>query len=607
MALPFPTNNFMTTVMRYDIHNLPVSLNITAIPEVQHLVPSMTMAVINGAGEISHINPARIFCYNMLSYNYFSNAELLEVVRLGIDLLALGLYKRTYMNPEAGLTHSASHALTLFTSTLIVKYKELETMVDNQVLQAAYQNHASFQSVKDEINALYASLQSNQGNMVQSNYYPNQPMGMNYNQPMNQMNQMNQMNSFPQNNMMNRAPVPIPNRPTLQSGQVSAFGGTQRSASVSARPDSQFNMTEGRFIKRRKQPQPIMNEDYNTAELVSEPIAQEVIPDSKLHKIAGSTMNREQHRTVFHDKFEMNHKRITKHNEQAVKLDEEAIRIAERGEDFVSDETMSSFVYPKWIYDNFLETAIGQGLVKKLVDGKTDIYRTFNLIGVPFISKYDLRPSMDIIRSSDSFISLANKMQAMITSLNLETDVEKANAVMTFIAQLDNMFTTMLNDFLEYNLNPGGHIESFVADITTLRGDLIGAYGPSYGKALDLKENEMMDILFNLEVDSSLSDAPESLLGLDVPKTLFTTTLNTSYSITYLSITDKELGINLQDNRFIIDRKTMPDLWAIVNSLRPNKISFGATTLTDLLITSDGVRYRLFTSYTNSDYKIVKL
>lgn len=601
MTLPFPTSNIMTAVMRYDIHNLPVTLNIVTIPQIQHLVPSMTMAVINRAGEIAGTTRPRTFCYNMISNNYFRNQDLLELVTLAVDFLALGFMKGQYTNPEASINYAAEHALTLYISNLIVKFRELEYEIDQRTIDAAYQNNSALSNMKNEINNMYLSMNNPQNNMIQSNYPNGQQMNMGFNQP------MQTAQSFPQSNMMGRQPMSMPGRTTLQPGQMTAFGNRPTTISMQPKQDASFNLSQDRYMKRKKAPKPIEHVEVNTAELVSEPVTQEANPDSKLHQIAGSTMNREQHRTVFNDKFEMNQRRVVKHNDQAIKLDAEAAQQASANNDFVGEQVTSTFVYPKWVYDNFLETAINQGLVKKLSQNAVDIYRTFNIIGVPFISKYDLKPYMDVVNSSDTFISLANKMQTLVGNLNLETDKDKASSMMSFLSQLDIILTKIVNDFLEYSLNPGGRIDSFMNDIITLRDDLVGAYGAHYGKALDIKESEVMDILFNLEMTATGEQAVDSLPCVDIPKGLFCSTLNMSYSITYLGITDKELGVNVAENRIIIDKTAMPDLWAIVNSLSPHKTSLGAATIGDLLVTSDGVQYRLYTSYTNTDYKIVKL
>jgi uncharacterized protein (TIGR01639 family) len=88
---------------------------------------------------------------------------------------------------------------------------------------------------------------------------------------------------------------------------------------------------------------------------------------------------------------------------------------------------------------------------------------------------------------------------------------------------------------------------------------------------------------------------------------LHTATLPINHSFTYLSITDKELGIIIDGGNNVISKDDMSDLWAIANSLERHKKNMTATTIVDLLFTSDGVGYRLFKSYIDHNYRIVKL
>lgn len=599
MALPFQTNNIMSAIMSYTAQTVPVNINIPTVPQVAHMIPAVTAAVINEAGIKANQNPIRTFCYNMIVNNFFNNKELIECVTLVLDMLTLGLMKRTFSSPEQALIGVTEQAMSLYSSSLVVQYRELEMLIGPHLVAQAHNSNNALYNIKQDINRMYMDIeQSSQNNYMASNYPQQQPMGMGmgFQQPMQQpMHQFNQ-------------PMGM-NRPQLQPSQMNAFNASG-GAPMPRQVHGTLGVNQGRhFDKKRTQVQEVAPVTQPVVEVKEPPVTQETQPDSDLHKPIGSTMDREQHRTVFFDTFQMNQNRVRKHNQQAIALEQEVIATSLPVEDDDFEEVVPvGFVYPSWIYDNFLETAISEGIIKKLSHGEEGIFRTFNIVAKPFVCNYDLKPYTDIIKTSTNFIMLASKMKLITSNLNTEPNLDKADAVITYLSYLDNLFTKILNDFLMYNINPGGKIESFTADVATLRYDLNNAFGKEVAAALDKKESEVIDTLFNLEVDLTKPGKDNSIgLNISIADGLFSATMPINYSFTYLNITDKELGIISEGNNIVIDKEVMPDLWSIIHSLGEHKKSMNATTIEDLLFTSDGVQYRLFTSYTNNDYKIVKL
>lgn len=618
MALPVSCDQPIVAIMQYDPSSPPIIPAVSVLPQVNHLIPYITAAVINEAGLKASSNKARMLCYNLLVNNYWNNPSFNEVVKLVADALCVKTNKGIYRFPDTGVNETVKEILTLYTSSLVFSYPELKSIIDPQVLNVAYQNTPTLNALKQEINNMYntapgnmphpgypmGNQQPNMGGFAQTPMmghpmapYPQQ--GMHPQQGMVYNPHMQQPMGYPQQGMMQ--PMPMQQAPMGSNYP-------ERAWASNTEPQSTFNSND-RFDIKQERYFTRANSEVRSVEHthVPEPkpeVKEKEVKNDYLTVVGGSEMDRSKHQITFFDDSYKTDGAIRYRN-----YHESVERIKAVDVDTEHHDEANIYVSPTWSLDDCVDVAITSGQIKQYEVQKTtsgnSMFRCFAIVARPFISSEDVSGYMNSLKSADTFTSLAIKIKSLATSIEAKkSELENANIIISFLSRVDIFMTNMVNDFLTNMLIPYRlKIDSFSEDISALDGHL-RKKNYLYAESLSRFEKDAIDILFNKLGDEALGMLEEAM---NLPENVKFSYLTTNHSFTYTFMNDKELGYKVNDKAVIIDKQVAPVLYEVAHSLTKHKKQSGSRTLFDWFITADGVRYRLYKSDIEQDqYMIAK-
>lgn len=632
MALPVPTEYPLVPVVQYDPMVPPCIPAVTVRPSVQHILPMICSAVCNEAGMRSVANVARLFCYNLLVNNHWHNDHFSEVVKLTADLVAKNYEKGHLRMPESGVQEAANQVLTLYTSNLLFIYPDMKGRVSPQVLDAAYQNVPTFNTLKQEIFSMYTHTPAANGYPPVQGYpamspgmqpYPGAPMpgqmaggmspGMHpgmmpgqmspqqmqmihQQQMVAQQQQMMQQAAMQQEMMRQQAMMQqggYGHHPQMpQQGWANNQGGNSLSNNTpgavvdSVRQDRFFTRTMG-----NPQPEPVQAPaPQPVPQPVAQPKVEPVMKQQNLEIEKGSEMERAKHQITFMgDMYSMDSlARSTQYQASVDKMSEETA---------VDGHEESFCVQESVVVTSSLEEAIILGRMQQHKRHKdfTDFstFRHFVSINPPMFANQEVQSYMKALSKSTSFATMVVKMKSMASSLESKKkeEAQYTVSIISFLKQIDNIMTKLVNNFLSTKLRLKLSIDSFVEDGGELDMYLLKKYGQVVAQGFSRFETETINTIFEN------NDATLVLGGTELPENMHFAALSIHHSVTYLFLTDRELGYKITEGTVAIQETVAPTLYKIARSLQRHKKEMDFSTLIDVLITADGVRYLLSKNY----------
>lgn len=625
MSLLYSSDHPMVPLTQYDPMVPPYIPSVTVMPQAAHLLPMVSSAVANEAALKATFSASRMYCYNMLVDQYWRNANFAEVVKLTLDLLYLKYsIKKIYSNMETGISECAKEILTLYTSNLVFQYPELKSISTPQVLDAAAQNVPAFNNIKQEIISMYNNNPNNNGfhggnpgypvaNVPQQQFYPVSQPAFNPNQPQFQQPPFQQPQfqqpqfqqpQFQQPQFQQPGYPPQFQQPGYpQQGSAfpqqheRAFGGNQQISQAQTNTGigntGNVNIKQDRFFRPTQTPVAPVPQAL-AAPVVAKAPTSSALALNYLTIEGGTEVDRSKHQITFFDnKYTMdNAARSARYVESASQLAEAVIEKPEDGGE------PSQFFHPEWLMGNSVEDLMTAGKLKQLerkkISDPLQVFRCFGISVKTIACEEQVSDYMKALASATNFTSLAIKLKALVSSLAIKrNDTNYSDNVVSFLSNIDHVLTDIVNDFLSDKLNTPVLIESFADDVSDLESHLTKKYNRLYGSAMARFETEVIDILFN-KIDQSSQDAYAA--QLEIPAEHFGI-LPLAYSLTFLSMNDKELGYKVGKEPVIIDGNTAPTLLKLVKSLTRHKKEMDMSTMYDLLVTTDGRVYHVHRNY----------
>jgi hypothetical protein len=615
--------------MQYDNLTPPFVPMVAAFPEAQYVLPMIAASIANEAALKANANAGRMFCYNLLVNNNWNNAEFSEVVKIIADLVALNTRKKLYHTVEAGVKDAVSQVLVLYTSELLFRHPGLKGLVSPQILNAAHQNSHSFNNLKQELASMQQYPNTNypmqpmnqpmpqqqggyyngpQTGMPPPGYYPQQQ----YPQQQQQYPQMPQQ--YPQQLppgyvMTAQGPVFVgnPNVPPAvnnyppQSGNFGNTFGNNIHQGVST--GASFDIKQDRFLTHPsaggRQPEPQVQQPIQQAAVQRE-TAQ---PSTKLYLEIeqGSEMERAKHQIVhFSDSYTADTRT------RNINLVESTKALAKE-DPSLAPET-NQYVHEALLLEPCIESAIVSGrsrqFKKQSKDSSINVFRCFAAITTPILCVDEVESYMKVIREANSFLNLSVKMKALALSLNVKKEEKPlyTDNIISFMSVIDNQLVTMINGFLRNSLKLKTSITCFTEDATELHDYLYRQYGQTYSDAFGVFETE---VLYSLREELNEQSVEDLMTNWDIPEGLHAALLPINHSLTFTFMTSKELGYKVKNEPLIIDKETAPTLFKIAQSLTKHKKEMGMSTVVDLLITADNVRYELHRNRTVSEEYLI--
>lgn len=645
-----------TPYLIYDLGNPPFIPVVDTLMCIQPVVPMISAMVANELTEKTHMNAGRMLMYNDASNCYWDNPYFSRAVQTAVDLLALEIVNERLRTPEVGAKDAVQQAIGFLVSELIVQHPALRGAVAPEVLHAAEQNIKLFQNRKQEISSMHSDYRDNRfvspHQMVST---PAAPQYMNHQQVhqghhghFGHVPHMHP-NAYPTPGMGHGYPgvhYPVPSNyphghhvphpshyheqfhpghgmPNTQPASFSnsSRGGTGRfsdvnHAPVAAAPSPQSERFD-RFANTRRNDAFEHQRDvvgrYPTSGAFGEqPIVRETAPakasaPDQIQTLTidkGSEMDRSRHTITFLGESYSPNSRVR--NLQFAEATE-ALRnttIREGIDNINVDQNV--YVEPN------VESAIACGISKRKErqsdnDGKVSVFRCFISVAKPILCSEDVSEFVKSFRETSSFTLLAVRMKAVASALETkkETDNKYTESVISFLNQLDRIFTDVVNQFLSCELRLKTRIDSFAEDVSGLGDFLYSKYGTEYSNAFKLFEIKAIDIILNTYDTDVEQNIAERII---VHESLHMEMIPLNHSLTYVGLNERELGYSANSTIQLIDPDTAPSLYAIASSVKDHCKQTGFNTLTDLLITADGAVYRLHqSSLNNREFMISKV
>lgn len=644
-----------TPYLIYDLGNPPFIPVVSTLMCIQPIIPMLSAMVANEITEKTHANAGRMLFYNFASACYWDNGDFSKAVQTAADLLALEIVNERLRTPEVGAKDAVQQAIGMLVSELIVQHPALRGAVAPEVLHAAEQNVKMFQNRKQEISSMHSDFRD--GRFVTPHQMvttPPAPQYMNH-QPVHQghhghfghvasmhpgMHHMAPMHPgvhYPVHSNYPHQGYPAPHPSQFQeqfhpgygmpNSQPASFsnagrgGGTGRFGDHNSPPVAQHqspvNDRFDRFSSARRNDSFEQQRDVGTrypthGAFAEQPIVKETVitkapTPTEIETLTidkGSEMDRSRHTITFlGESYSPNTRARTLQFTEAT----EALRntiLREGVEDVCVDPNV--YVEPN------VDSAISCGFSKRMErqsgeDGKVTVFRCFISVTKPLLCVEDVSDYVKSFRETSNFTLLAVRMKAVASALEAkkETDSKYTDNVISFLNQLDRVFTDVVNQFLSCELRLKTKIDSFAEDVSGLSDFLYKKYGTEFSNAFKLFEIKAIDIILNTydaEVEEKIAER------IIVHENLHMEMIPLNHSLTYIGLNDGELGYSANGNLQLIDPSTAPSLYAIAASIADHCKQTGFNTLTDLLITADSVVYKLHRNALNSrEYMISKV
>lgn len=622
MPLPVSPEFPMVPFSQFDPSTPPAVPQVQVLPATGHMIPMIAAAVANEATIKANAHAARMFCYNLLVNNYWANESFAEVVKLTADYVAMQYHKGHLRMPEAGVQEAAAQVLTLFTSSLVFLYPDLKALVSPQVLDASFGNVQTLNNLKQEISSMYSHNPGHGHGGFQGG-----PVGGYAHTPMHPHGHMPghpgvvAHGNYPPHLGGGGYPPGHGGYPAhhpgpafhpgggFQGGHGGGFGsppapvglhGAATMSRLGSDPSTEAaNLRQDRFFTRpQRQPEVETRREDQRYVRQETPVKPAPAPAAKTDKPThlvidkGSEMDRAKHQVPF-----LGESYLTDSQARGRWFTESTDAMVQ--ERPAEDKETAHHVHTKLLMEPCLETAIVTGRVTQIehqrADSSKNVFRVFAFTATPMTCIEDITPYVDNLREATSFMALVVKLKSMAASLATKTENQQyTDSVISFLNEFNMLMTELVNDFLRTKIKTSLSIDDFADDYSDLANHVQNKLGAVYSQALARFEGEAI-----LSVLERLSDTHQQEMTalFNVPDEIFTAVFPVNYSLTYTFMNAKELGYKLGKDPVIIDAATAPSLYKIAKSLEAHKKQMEITTMHDLLITADNVRYKISRNY----------
>ena len=595
MTLPFPTNALVIPVLRYDpASTVIIPDGLTPQPDVAHLVARVSTALINLAGELSLMHPGRTFCYNLLSCRYWNNPQFTELVQLTLDSISLSVAKRMYPMPEQALNDEVSKVLSLYAGTLVFTYTDLASILEPKYRNAAYQNSASIQELKSEIQIhIRRPSTMNQQYYAPPQQYPQQPQPVQYQPqpgqyPPQSMQYQPQPGQYPpqgyQPQPVQYGPQPYPSQYQTQP----QMGYTPQQTWVPS-PTAQMEIPnpvrQDRFVARPAVHTPVHVEP--TPALV--PVIPEVTPPviagppvlNKVTVNGGREMDRSKHKIEYFKSTCT--AEITARNDALVM---DAIKMADTDHPVISEPLHHDVVLAEPSVDDAI---LSTQIIQLAEHPDIQLFRATAAVVSASVSTTDTSDIRSILSEATGFKSLALKMTQASTGLDLNPNPIAVADGMAYLLKLDAMLCRIINDFALYSLRIDCHIDSFVEDAPGLSDWILRNHTQAHGTALSRKESEIIASL--IDFDMPYEEVP----SIGKPEHLYQNGICVLWNITSTLLNSRELAYDIGPAQCVIDSLDTPTLYIIAQSICTR--TGHPVSIYNVLVTADDRRYHIYQDY----------
>ncbi len=619
----------------YTAQNHPYIPPVLTTVDVQSVLPQVVASVVNDATRRSHEHAGRMAYYNLLVDNNFGSTYFQHVIQHVTDLIILLMNRGTIRHPAQGVEEAVQHINGAMVSILFYEFPELKSKVAPQILNAAEQNASYFNQLLQEIHGMrqntpgygipmpqyghpgqgHVMHPGNGGHVVHqhpnmhmhpSHYPTHYPMGNGY--PNNQMHHQQMHHGH--------APLPVHQSnfaPAQHNTRYERTGSTFQSGPSLSAPAGNGGGVD-RYARKDNERQTWTGRQYDTRQPAQAPTQQQPVIVKTEEKPTliineGSEMDRARHQiTYFQGYTQDTASRAEKFAQSTNALTRTVLR---------EDDNSSVYVDQDIFVETNVESAIicarGKQFERQGADKNLAVFRCFAAVSKPLACSEDISDYLRTLREVDSFVLLATRIKAIASALSVvrgdaqitgtgnEIDTD---SVISFLSQIDRIFTETINDFLANKLQLDVNIDSFADDIPDLGDFLFKEHGPIYSDAYRRFEGEVLESMLESMDEDIITDINRRLITTEGLNYDF---IPLNHSLTLIAMNDRELGYKLANKPAVIEKETAPVLYSLAQTIKTHSKQREFPTMIDLLVTADGVVYRLHRSYIkDTEYLISK-
>lgn len=272
--------------------------------------------------------------------------------------------------------------------------------------------------------------------------------------------------------------------------------------------------------------------------------------------------------------------------EQHILTEEEELRILE-------EETIESAIHPHYLLDSNVEDCITSSRIKMLEsvkEGDDFVYTVPCIVVNPIATTINVDDLMAKIGPSKDLVEYALNCRSLLSRTSTDS---LGHETVSYLLTVNSRLTDIVSDYLKYKLKTGVKIDGILDDIGDLSSYLADNYGPDYASDFDKFSVELCANVFREQDEPTMKHIEENL-GLS--EGISVGTLPIDYTITHTKMLSMELGLDASVDSTPVEVNVLdvPILYKLIRTLHRYKVEKQMNTLYDLLITSDGVRYKIW-------------
>lgn len=637
--LPYRFDVAMTPLMQYRLDSPPFIPNIPGMPAfLQYLLPVICSTIANELAAKSSAHQGRMFLYNKMSVNNFTNNDFATAVNFVIDIITLNMRKGLYRTPEDAINPSINDTLSILASLVFQEFPALTSVTPPDIVFQASKNIQAYYSLSNEINAMKMQGQAqpmmNQNvgavpMMINPSFGMNSGMGMqqpqfqnNFGNPNIQgaINNSNMSSSvFTTNKSVSNNVTVVPRIQTDQS-KYDYLKPKQSAVPMVTASNSNIDLVPNKtglkitdWMPSAFQPYPPTINPYRT-KLELEDASRNGMINKILNIIPlkDDEMDRSKHIITSMSQVYTSHipndygtreESLEDNVKKIFKIDYEKVNAFKKDPDRLEQDSkeLLSFINPDWTYESFVETGIFNSKFQQreyaLKDPNCSIYRTYCIVTNPIICNDDHTAYIQELSACKSFKEVSIILKETIN------DSLTSKSLIDLCYGIEKILTKEINHVLRNKMSlPNTSIESFIDDVNDLPDYLNQNLGDTYRRVfLDFQRLYVEKIVSGPEsVDEykmeccMVAETENPLLKINF--------INHLYSFTNLTVESSELGIEpYSECASSILEYEHPLMYEIVTSMFSQDRDIERVCLHNLIITADDVIYEVQKGLIGSD------
>lgn len=427
----FPTS----PIYQYPDNQPPYLPAVQVTMDIYPLVPMLAAKIANMAGSLASSSPVRMFCYNTLAANNWTNQAYFDSVKMTADLISI----QSGGNVTPALIESiVTGYLTCFSSALAANNTQLYNSLHPSIKAAIGENYATYNDM-----------------MTMCSQYNGGSRGHHAARP--------QMPPQSQALRMNRAPQG--NQSSASSIQSNTFNAPPARVFSPTKPATQVKPIVARPVQRA--PQPVPSKDQVETDVVQ----------------GECEMNRSKHALVYSGVVFPSS--VPEHKVTLERL-EEAVSA-------IKDPTVAEIRSLEWGVDYSLDGIIYEAIAEmvKSNDEKCTVTPSLKWLVYPIVSSVEIARVFDKVADQHTLDSMARLLITYVQE-NAKDDPVLKRAHYAWLAQVDRVMTKVINDWLAGTFYGKTSIDSFLSDA----GDLASHISTKYDRAGVAALNRFQSCLF---------------------------------------------------------------------------------------------------------------